>query len=144
MYPIQHFSLGIIFTLILFFIFPQIGLIGFFLIVTSTVLIDVDHYLYYVFKKRDISLKNAYKWFIQRRKRFSQIFYFLHGVEVLIILFILGIFVSKYFLFVFMGFSFHLFLDTIYQIIQNERIDKFSLVYDFFKFRRLKFIDRKK
>ena len=151
MHPPQHLFLGMIFSLGLFFIFPQIGLIGFLIILVSAVLIDVDHYLYYVYKKKDLSLKNAYKWFIDNEKRFFSLprkqrnelyggFYFLHGIEVLIILFFLSLFL-KYFLFIFIGFSFHLFLDIVYEIKYHYRIDKFSLVYDFIKLKRLKFIE---
>ena len=151
MLPSKHFIFGLIFAGFLYLIFPKIGLIGFLIILSSTVLIDVDHYLYYVYKKKDLSLKNAYKWFIKKRKKFLCLpknqrnkfyrgFYFLHGIEVLIILFFL-IFFSKYFFFIFIGFAFHLLLDSVDQTIYWDRIDKFSLVYDFFKFKKLKVFD---
>jgi len=152
MYPLPHLISGIIFSLILFFIFPQINLIGSFIIVISTVLIDIDHYIYFIYKKKDWNLKNAYDWSIEVCKKFSSLpktqrnkfysgFCFLHGIEILIILIILGILVSKYFLFIFIGFLFHLFSDVIYQIVQRERVDKLSLVHDFLKFRKLKLIE---
>ena len=151
MYPLQHLKFGAIFSLLILFLFPQIGLTGFLIIFLSSVLIDVDHYLYYVYKKKDLSLKNAYKWCIKKRKKFLSLprkqrnkfytgFYFLHGIEILIVLFFLA-FLSDYFLFVFIGVLFHLFLDFIDQIVHKNRIDKLSLIYDFFKFKKLKCIE---
>ncbi len=151
MHPPQHLFLGMIFSLGLLFLFPQIGLIGFLIVLVSSVLIDIDHYLYYIYKKKDLSLKNAYRWFIKNEKKFLSLprkqrnkfyggFYFLHGIEIIIILFFLGLF-SKYFLFIFVGFSFHLLLDISYGIKYHDKIDKFSLVYDFIKFKRLRFIE---
>jgi len=151
MYPKHHFFLGIILALILFFIFPQIGWIGFFIILTATVLIDVDHYTYYVYKKKDWNLKKAYYWSFKNGKKYLSLpreqkdkyytgFCFLHGIEILIILFFLGKFFSVYFYYILIGFSFHLFLDIIDQIIINKRIDKLSVIHDFFKFKKLKLI----
>lgn len=151
MYPTQHIFLGIIFSSILLFIFPQIGLLGFLIILSSTILIDVDHYIYYVYKKKDWSLKKAYNWFIKNQKKFFSLsrkqrnkfytgFCFLHGIEVLLILFLLS-FISKYFLFIFMGCAFHLFLDLIHQTTYFDRLDRISLIYDFLKFRKLRFIE---
>lgn len=154
MYPSQHLFAGIIFSLILLFLFPQINYIGFLIIVFSNFLIDVDHYLYYVYKKKDLSLKNAYNWFVENLKKAISLprkqrnetydgFAFLHGIEILLILFFLGIFVSKYFLFAFIGIAFHLLLDIIGGTIYRDRIDKLSVLHDFFKYKKLKFIDDK-
>jgi len=152
MYLKNHIFLGFIFSLALLLISPQIGLIGFFLIFLSSVLIDIDHYLYYVYKKKDWSLKNAYKWFIKTSKIFLSLprkqrnnlyggFCFLHGIEILLILFLLGIFVSKFFLFIILGISFHLILDIVDESKCKDRVDKFSIIHDFLKFKKLKFIE---
>ena len=153
MLPTRHLIFGITFSLILLFLFPQIGLIGFLIIILSTVLIDVDHYLYYVYKKKDWSLKHAYNWFIENKKKFLFLsrkqrnkfyrgFCFLHGIEILILLFILGKFLSIYFYYILIGVSFHLFLDYINQLTYLGRIDKFSLLHDFLKLKRLKSIEK--
>ena len=149
MLPKSHILLGFIFSLILFIIFPKIGIIGFVIIFFSSFLIDVDHYIYYVFKKRDLSLKNAYSWFIQKRKKYltlsrkkrNEIYleiHFLHGIEPLLILFVLGVYVSEYFFYILIGFAFHLFLDIAHQRKFHDRLDRISLIYDFIKFRNLK------
>ena len=144
MLPKYHILLGFIFSLILYLIFPFIGFLGFFIIFFSSFLIDVDHYIYYFFTKKDLSLKNAYSYFFEKRRKFllssnkiktpqNPGMYSFHGIEVLLILFILGIFLNKIFLFIFIGFSFHLFLDLIEMIYYGFRIAKISLVYDFIK-----------
>ena len=154
MLPQQHLIFGILFSAILLMLFPQLGLNGFFVIILSTVLIDMDHYVYLIYKKKDLNLKNAYNWVIEAGKKFYSLpkterdkfylgFYFLHGIEILFVLSVLGIFISKYFLFIFIGFSFHLLLDVIYQITRKRKITKVSLVHDFLKFRKLKLIDVK-
>lgn len=149
MYPKQHIFFGITFSLLLLIIYPQISLIGFFLLFFSSVLIDVDHYLYYLLKKKDWSLRRAYKWFMSNEKKFLSLprklrnnyhggFFFLHGVEVLFILILLTMFVSKYFFFIFIGIFFHLLLDIVDETKYKDRIDKFSVLYDFFKFKKLR------
>lgn len=134
MLPKYHIILGFLFSLILYLIFPFISLWGSLIIFASSVLIDVDHYIYYIFAKKDLSLKNAYSFFIKKPK-LNPAMYFFHGIEILLILFILGIFINKLFLFILIGFSFHLFLDIIEQIYYGFRIAKVSLVYDFIKFK---------
>ncbi len=151
MYPFRHFFFGAIFSFLLFLFFPQIGFIEFFIIFLSSIFIDVDHYLYYVFRKKNISLKKSYKWFVKLDKKSLSLskkernnFYsglcFLHGVEILLLLIFLSFF-SIYFLYVFIGFLFHLFLDYIEQVNCHNRIDKLSLIRDFLKFKKLRHID---
>ena len=91
MYPIQHLALGTLFALFIFALFPQISLIGVLLIIASTVLIDMDHYIYYIIKKRNFNILKARKWFFNHEKIALTIsreernktypgFYFLHGI----------------------------------------------------------------
>jgi len=153
MKPTHHLFLGVLFALFLISLFPQIGWIGFLMIVLSTVLIDVDHYLYYVYKRKNYNLKNAYEWYIQNRKKLHLLsrkqrnkvypgFFFLHGIEILFILSLLWGFVSEYFFFIFIGFAFHLLLDIVDQTTCWDRIDRVSLIYDFLKFKKLKKIKK--
>lgn len=141
MLPKYHILFGFLFSLILFLVFPFIGLLGFLIIFASSVLIDVDHYIYFVFVKKNFSLGEAYKYFFEKRKKYissvnsekersNLAMYLLHGIEILLIIFILGIFVNKIFLFIFIGFSFHLFLDIIELIYYGFRIVKVSLIWD--------------
>ena len=154
MYPKQHLFLGAIFATALFLLFPKIGFLGASLVLISSILIDIDHYLYYVYKKRDFNLKNAYFWIIGNGKAMCSLpknkrnqcymeFFFLHGIEILLILFLLIKF-SNYFLFIFAGVSFHLILDITHQTTYVDRIDRFSVIYDFFKYKKLTQLERGK
>jgi len=143
MLPSRHIILGFLFTISLFLILPQIGLTGAIIIFLSTVLIDVDHYLYYLVAKKDLSLKNAYYWHLNNmrkyrecskseRKKLRFAFCIFHGIEILIILFFLGFF-SKFsvFYFILIGFSFHLFLDILNLLLkQTNPLSLFSQIYN--------------
>lgn len=152
MFPIKHLIFGLIFSIILLLVFPQITILGFLIIFISAVLIDIDHYLYYIYKKKDFNLKKSYNWFVNNGKKFLSLskkqrnksylgFCFLHGVEILSLFFILGIFISRYFFFIFIGFAFHLILDFIIEIVYFGRTDKIALIYSFWRGRKSKFID---
>ena len=129
MFPKYHLFFGLIFSIIVLMIFPSIEWIGFFVIVSSSVLIDVDHYLYYVFKKKDLSLKRAHRWFHDNIKKYNglslehkkQVYsgiFFLHGIESIILLIILSSHMAI-FLFVLIGFIFHQVIDFV-DLIQKE------------------------
>ncbi len=147
-----HIFLGLIFSEILYLFFPQINLQAFFLIFLSSFLIDVDHYIYYLIRKRDFNLKNSYNWFMKQVKLIHQFsisfqrkvyigFNFLHGIEFLILLLCSGYFFSKIFYFIFIGVLFHLTLDLFYEIYSGERLDKISTIYDFLNLKKLIFIE---
>jgi len=122
MLPKTHIILGFILALILYLIFPkQIGILGALIILASSVLIDIDHYCYYIIKKKDFSLKNAYPLFYKNMKKFESLsseernktyhpICLFHGFEILLVLFILAFFFNFLYL-VLIGFFFHLFLD---------------------------------
>jgi len=148
MLPKKHFIFGLIFSLILFLIF-KITLAETIIIFLSSFLIDVDHYFYYVFRRKNFNLIKAIKWFGAKRKKFKKLsslekrkyvggFNCFHGLETLIILGFLGFSVSKYFYFILIGAGLHLILDYI-EIFYNFHYPlKISLIYDFFKFKKLK------
>ena len=110
----NHIAYGLVFSTLLYWIFPQISLVGFFLIFLSSFLIDTDHLIYYVIKKKSWNLKKSIKYFKDSRFKRSNLpkneknkYYsawcFIHGVESLIILFILGKFLHPYFYFILIG-----------------------------------------
>lgn len=152
MRPHEHLIIGIIASVILYLLYPSTGIIGILLIISTTVLVDVDHYIFYVFKKKDINLVRAYKWYInnirkthhlsreEKRKIFFG-FHFLHGVEILAIIYLLYLKVSPIFLYVLIGYSLHYFADLIVEGIWCRTLDKISVIYSFFRGRKLKFID---
>ena len=143
MRPLKHLVLGILFAFVLFKIFP-IGIYGFSLIVLSTFFIDVDHYFLYVFKKRDLSLRNAYHWFVKNfdkrilmsrkeKQDYKYGFLLFHGLEFWIILAVLSIY-SDFFLYIFIGVMFHIFLDFLALAYYNEPFAiKISQTYNFIR-----------
>ena len=148
MLPKYHFSLGIIFVVILHFLFPQICVLYLSIIFLASFLIEIDHFFDYFLKKRDINPINAYKWYIEKwkmcknlsraqKKKIYSGFYIFHGVEVLIILFLLGVYFSQRFFFILIGFSFHFLLDSIHEMYNKGTFDKISLVYNYHRFRKL-------
>ena len=153
MKPNFHIFLGLLFSLFILILFPKIGL-GFFIIFLSTILIDIDHYLYFVYRKKDWNLKKAYNWFLNlhekyislpksKRKQFYGSICWLHGIETFILLAILGLF-SPIFLFILTGFTFHLLVDDIYDLIKRNPGHNFSSIYIFIKSKKLKHIDESK
>lgn len=142
----SHVIAGVLFSLVLFLIFPHIGLLYLLIIFLSSVLIDVDHYVYYIFNKKDMSLTNSYKhsmkqmrWYFamtreKQRKVFHGFFLF-HGFEFIILLLVLGWFVSNIFLYIFIGVIFHLFLDNFYEGLFAGRLDKISSIYELIRSR---------
>ncbi|MFH1612740.1 MAG: hypothetical protein ABIB46_03290 [bacterium] len=152
MYPSQHFFLGLIFSFTLFLIFPEISVIGFILVLASSVLVDFDHYAYYVYRKKDFNLKRAYIFGVKAAKKFLSLpknkqrkfhtgFNFFHGIEIILILLVLGIFVHKYFLFISTGITFHFFLDIIFEKKVGGKIKPLFVTQAFFRTRKLKFIE---
>jgi len=149
MHPKLHFLIGVFFVIFFHFIFPQITFLNLLIILFSSVLIDVDHYFYYIIKKRDFNLFKCYEWYkegvkkthhlpIKERKKIYTGFYMFHGIEPLIILFLLGISVSQFFFFIFIGFSFHLLLDIPSEIVIKGTFQKISLIYNYTQFKKLK------
>ena len=144
-----HFSFGIIFTILLYFLFsPIIPPWGLLIIFLSSFLIDIDHYFYYIYKKGDFSLIKAYRWYIKNARKFcsmskekrKQVYlgiYIFHGIEPLIILFLLGFYLSPLFNFILIGFLFHLSIDLISEIILKQRIDKISVIQNFLTTKKL-------
>ena len=135
MLPKYHIFFGLIFSTIIFLLFTQIGLIGFLIIFLSSFLIDVDHYLFFVYAKKDIILKNAHRWFIEKnrkslklskaeKKKIKAIPCIFHGIEMILVLIILSFF-SQIFLYVLVGFIFH------------ELLDLISLKYNGFNFHHI-------
>ncbi|MDO8528973.1 MAG: hypothetical protein Q7S06_03745 [Nanoarchaeota archaeon] len=152
MLPHEHLISAIIFSGIFFLISPSIGFLGVLLIILSAVLVDVDHYIFYAVKKRDLSLVNAYKWYQSNRVRTHHLsrkekskiyfgFHFLHGIEIFAIIYLLYAYVNPVFLYVMMGYSLHFFGDLLVEVVWCGKTDKISVIYSFFRMNKLKFVD---
>jgi len=149
MLPSRHIFFGAIFSFLIIFLFPQIGWLGFSIIFLSSVLVDFDHYLYYVIKKKDFSLRNAYKLFLRQMKLIRRLSYeekrkypygiiLFHGVECWVILLLL-VFINKIFLYVLIGVLIHMIFDFI-DLYQNNMpsYHKLSQIYVHIKNQKIK------
>jgi len=112
----MHIHQHVIITFILgIILYPFIGLYSL-VVFLSGFLFDIDHYFYYVLKKRDFSLKNSYLYCLQGNEvseYHMDVLHIFHIVEFWILLLILGFLIHKIFLFVFIGLVFHMILDLI-------------------------------
>jgi len=131
MLPKWHILYGVIFSLLVYFLF-NISFFEGILIFLSSIFIDFDHYLWYIYTKKDSSLKNAYNYLknLRRNKPFLMIF---HTVEFLLIFCFLSC-VWKGFLFILIGILFHSILDLIYLAYEKKlNQGEFSLIKYFIK-----------
>jgi len=144
-YPKYHVLFGFLFSLILFIFCPKVNLLFAIIIFLSSFLIDIDHYLFRAWK---LNQKNIFKAYVsnmsekkahntsnkEKRKKKIPGFYIFHGVEIAIVLFLLGFFIHKIFYFILMGVLFHLCLDYFEMISNREKMHKFSAIFDYIKF----------
>jgi len=123
MYPSTHTIVGAIVSLLIWALFPSLAWWQIFIIFASSILIDVDHYLWYAIKKHDWNLRRAYNWHVEKsilfkkmsekeRSKYRHQIMILHGIEFWILL-ILLIFLDEVFLFVLIGIAIHMILDYI-------------------------------
>ena len=134
-----HVILGAIASAIIYFIF-QITPIQATIIFLASFLIDVDHYLIYIFDKKEINFNNAHKWFLKRRNKWIKLnpdqknktkraIFIFHGIEFVFILIIFSFFIPivKFILF---GVLIHLILDYIDIIYYKDKLySKMSQIY---------------
>lgn len=148
MLPKWHILFGFLFAILVANIF-KIEPFNSLLLFLSSFLIDFDHYLYYVYKKRSFNLKKAY-FFLKKRDRASfQLplkkrkktflgYFIFHGLELILLLVLLGFLIHSCFFYISLGAFFHLTTDIFYKKKTRGRWDNISLIYDFIKFRKMK------
>jgi hypothetical protein len=140
MLPNAHIIFGAFFTILLHFAFPEVSYFYLGIVFLSSVLIDGDHYIYYIFKNKKINPLKAIRWHkehmkktfslpMSERKKIYTGFYFLHGIEWILILALLGRFVFPPLTYVSIGFLFHFALDTPSEFLFKGTIHKSSLIY---------------
>lgn len=100
MYIYQHIILATIASLVLAPFIKWFSVIVF----LSAILIDFDHYLFYLYTKKDFSLKNAYKSYIGKKE--LKLFIF-HTIEFWTLLFLLS-FITEFFLAILIGIFLHI------------------------------------
>lgn len=148
MLPKYHIFIGAVTSIIFYYAFniPVFYSLVFFF---SSFLIDIDHYLLYAYKTKNLSLKKSYEWYKKRKEKWEALtlkqknsskimHFFFHGIEFLLIFFVLS-FSFRIFFYVFLGFLLHLTLDYLEIIYENDPLFiKFSQIYIFFSNARKK------
>ncbi|MBU1136572.1 MAG: hypothetical protein ABIG37_01630 [Nanoarchaeota archaeon] len=140
MFPKQHIIINFIVSLILLLVLKPFYVLIFFL---ASFLIDIDHYFYYIFEKKNFSLGKAYRWHTlnkarikkmspEERKIHYKFILIFHGIEPLLILILLSKFYPIIF-FIFLGFTAHLIEDLFEHIPLGLFKKKFFLSYSIYK-----------
>jgi len=101
-----HFIVGLILSVILF---PFFGIKSIIALIVS-VLIDVDHFLWYIlrYKKFDVNIKKIFNYYVNCCGK--QVLCIFHTIEFLILLAVLSFF-SEIFLIIFIAVLVHFFMD---------------------------------
>jgi len=100
-------------------------------------------------KEKNLNLIRGYNWYkdkikktyslsISERKNIYSGFYLFHGIEWVIVLFLLGYYVNHIFIFISIGFLFHLVVDVSHEIYFKRTLDKSSLIYNYYRWKRLR------
>lgn len=138
-----HFIIGSIVSLILIYLF-RFSIFSGLIIFLSSWLIDVDHYLWYMFEFKDRNPMNALKWrkrvFLKwqqlsrkEKTQYRKGVYIFHGIVFWSILLIAS-FLHKLFLWIFIGVTIHMIIDWIDLIIKREPLcDKIFPLYTIIK-----------
>ena len=120
MLPKVHIILGAVFSILIWFLLPQIPLYCIVLIFLSSFLIDFDHYMCAVLKNKSLSLPKALQYYCAINKTEEREFkagikrkgnfHVFHTVEFHLLVLALG-FISELFFFIFIGMTFHSLID---------------------------------
>ena len=131
MRPLAHFLLGSVFSYIVYLIFPLLGLKTL-IILASTVLIDIDHYIIEVMLTGKFSIPHAYHYYIEalenkkifNKRKLNYELYIFHSIEFYLLLLVLS-FSYEVALLILGGVSFHIFLDCFNPV----RKEKMSIIH---------------
>ena len=129
MLPLVHFAVSAALAAILFPFYGWYSLLVF----VGGFLIDVDHYVWYAVKFRDLNVKNSYGYLVNLVKKkdtkgLEELLCVFHSVEFILLLLIASFFFKKIFLVV-IGLAVHLILDFIgkKKLFDGVRIDSITL-----------------
>lgn len=108
MHIIWHILIGVLIASL-----AGLGTLGISLIVLGSILPDIDHVLYMVFGEKITSFKGMVEFHKENFKTMTPHFYFLHFLELIIILLVISYFTNKYFFYVVLGMALHWVADAI-------------------------------
>ena len=122
MFPKWHILFGAIFTFIIWLTVPRVPLTFLALVFLSSFLIDFDHYMAFVLKTKNLSLRNAFEYYrkgiIKMKKEVAKgikrkgDFHIFHTIEFHVLVGLFG-FVWIGFFYIFIGMIFHSLLDIL-------------------------------
>ncbi len=104
MRPIVHLITGLILA---GFLMPYAGWKAVFVVIGSF-LIDVDHYAYWIYDKKDLSLEKAYWWHVYDKGRDE--LHLFHTIEAWLLIIVLAVYIDIILLFA-IGLFYHITLD---------------------------------
>ena len=135
MLPYIHAILSLVVSLILY----PLKINPFFVLLffLASVLIDFDHYILYISRKKNFNIFKAYSYFRRDAEREllkegkKRVLFVFHNIEILLALFILSLFIN-FFVPILLGYAFHLIIDIINE--HSERVKKtWSITYCMYK-----------
>lgn len=118
---VRHFLLSFIMTVLLFSIIGGFTPLKFAIIILFSLLIDIDHLFYDLPEKRD-SLREILMYWWEMADKYKGRFYLFHTVDTMVILFLLYLYVNPIFLYIFIGFFFHIIQDSITNTLSTRSL----------------------
>lgn len=121
MLPRWHIFYGLVLSLVVYQIFPEVSLFNLTLVFLSAFLIDFDHYITSSFKLKTLSLSKIFQYHKEMGKleakqvkngiKVKGDFHLFHTVEFHLIILALSL-LNKHFFFIFIGMLFHSIIDV--------------------------------
>lgn len=129
MFPRWHIILGAIFTLVIWAFAPNLSWVYLLLIFSSSVLIDLDHYIVGAMRTGTLNYGKIFSYHVEMNKKLTKLreqgikkkadFHFFHTIEFQALIGILGIFWISFF-YVFIGMIFHSLVDLLFLLEQDR------------------------
>ncbi len=124
----MHLIFHILISVIVGFLI-KLELFEIFFIALGGVLIDLDHIFYIIFEEKIYSVKKAWRFHKKEFRLMRPHFYFLHFLEIIILLMIIFNFINWYLFLIFAGFLLHWILDSIKYIYHYKSFSPWIKYY---------------
>lgn len=145
MYPQTHF----LFSLLVGMIFAKFGIFDYwvaFFVGLAGMLVDIDHFIVYVFKYKDIDFKDSFNKAVKGLYRGRSFIHHIFGFVLITLIIILLYFSNKtWFWIIGLGYYSHMFVDYVHLNVLKirekmtikefgiiEKINKFEVLFDLF------------
>lgn len=96
---------------LVYYLYPQIGFLNSLFLFLGGWVFDIDHYLYCIFKHKNFSLKDCYKFHTPFAKE-KDLLHIFHVAEFYLLILVIGLFVKSV-LYLLFGLIYHLIFDFI-------------------------------